>query len=321
MTDFPTLDPELAAIAATLPELDVSDLTAARAVDAELSAPGRSEQSYEGIEVRIVEAPGPAGAPVVPIRLLRPQGAVEPLPVLVAIHGGGFVLGSALAFDDFCLDVVRALGIAVANVDYRLAPETPFPGPLDDCYAALNHVHDHAAELGLDPTRIAVCGSSAGGGLAAATALRARDEGRISLVFQVLVSPAVDDRVDTPSMTAFVDTPVLKRRDAVLCWRYYTGTEPGSPDTSPYAAPLRADDLSDLPPCYLVAMELDPLRDANIEYALQLLQAGVSVELHSFPGAFHGALELAPQAAVSVRAQRELMDALRRGLGLAEPSA
>lgn len=319
MTDFPTMDPELAAAAASLPMLDLSDIAAVRELYETLTRESLADLSYDGVDLRHVSAPGLGDDPAVPIRLLTPAGAEGPLPVLVAIHGGGFVLGTAQEYEYFCLEVVRELRIAVANVEYRLAPETPFPGPLNDCYAALRYVHDHSGELGLDPARIAVGGSSAGAGLAAGTALKARDEGVVPVVFQSLLSPALDNRLATPSMTEFVDTPMWDRRTAAQSWQNYLGrgyTGPDDPDVSIYAAPGRAADLSDLPPAHLSVMELDPLRDENIEYALRLLQAGVSVELHSHPGTFHGCMELSASAECSARIQREIIDALRRGLGV-----
>lgn len=319
MATYPNLDPELAAAAADFPRLDVTDIVAARRRYDELSGPALAELCYDGVEVREIAAPGMGHAPDVPIRLLTPTGARGPLPVLLAMHGGGFVLGRAEDFEYLCLDVVRDLGIAVANVEYRLAPEHPFPAPLEDCYAALLHVAGQSEELGIDPARIAVGGSSAGGGLAAGTVLRARDESGPPIAFQLLISPAVDDRSDTPSARQFANGPVLNHRFNTLVWRYYLGADyrgPEDPDVSPYAAPIHAADLSRLPPTYLAAMELDPLRDANIEFALRLLQAGVSVELHSHPGTFHGSTEMVTAAESSVRAKRGMLDALRRGLGL-----
>ncbi|MCQ8831276.1 alpha/beta hydrolase fold domain-containing protein [Streptomyces samsunensis] len=327
MTTFPAMDPELAAAAAEFPDLDITDITgllAARRVSDESSAASIAGLSYDGVDVREISAPGLGAAPDVPIRLLRPVGTPGPLPVLLAMHGGGFVLGKAQDYEYFCLEVVRDLRIAVANVEYRLAPETPFPGPLDDCYAALSHVHAHGEELGIDRARIAVGGSSAGGGLAAGTVLRARDEGGAPIAFQFLVSPALDDRASTVSARQFANGPILNRHFNELVWQKYLGPGyqgPGDSGVSPYAAPARATDLSGLPPTYIVAMELDPLRDDNIQYALRLLQAGVSVELRSHPGTFHGSTELAASAQSSVRAQREMLDALRRGLRLVDPQA
>ena len=317
MAEFPNLDPEFADAVASLPDLDLSDLAAARALQETVTQPLIANLSYEGVDVREVSAPGLGEAPDVPIRLLTPEGATGPLPVLVALHGGGFVLGNAQEFDYLCLDVVRELGIAVANVEYRLAPENPFPGPLDDCYAALRYVYTKGSDLGLDPSRIAIGGSSAGGALAAGTALKARDTGEVPLAFQLLISPALDDRLGSPSSLELLNTPVAQRQNGLLAWQCYLGTEytgPTDTQVSIYAAPARAVDLSGLPPTYIAAMELDPVRDEAFEFALKMLRAGVSVELHSHPGTFHGCIELVPSAGVSIRAQREIIDALGRGL-------
>jgi acetyl esterase/lipase len=198
------------------------------------------------------------------------------------------------------------------SVEYRLAPEHPFPAGIEDCYAALCWTAQHAAELAADPARLAIAGQSAGGGLAAGTALLARDRGFPALCFQLLEIPELDDRLDTPSMLAFDDTPLWNRPNAVQSWRHYLGpTHTGEP--SPYAAPARAKDLAGLPPAYVSTMEFDPLRDEGILYALRLMQAGVSVELHSYPGTFHGS-GLLPSAEVSKRGAREVLDALRRAL-------
>jgi acetyl esterase/lipase len=199
------------------------------------------------------------------------------------------------------------------SVDYRLAPEHPFPSGLEDCYAALLWLAKESGELGVDAERIAVFGQSAGGGLAAGLALLARDRGGPSLCFQLLGIPELDDRLETPSMVAFTDTPMWNRPSAERSWRYYLGEEPNG-DTSVYAAPARAEDLSGLPPAYVSTCEYDPLRDEGMIYALRLLQAGVSVELHQFAGTFHGSTIL--PAEVSRRQQAEMTDALRRGLGL-----
>ena len=300
-----------------MPDMGIEDVAAARVLNGSQPESPSVGPSYDGVDVRVISAPGLNDAPAVSIRLMRPTGVSEALPVLIAMHGGGFVLGQARDFDYFCLEVVRVLGIAVANVEYRLAPETPFPGPLDDCYAALEYVHAHGDELGIDPTRIALGGSSAGGGLAAGTALRARDEGGPPVAFQFLLSPALDDRLRTFSTTQWADPLVLSRRTGVLAWQYYLGpgyAGPDDPNVSVYAAPARAADLAGLPPTYIAAMELDPVRDENIQYALRLLQAGVSVELHSHPGTFHGSVEMVPAAGSSARIRRGILEALGRGL-------
>jgi acetyl esterase/lipase len=204
-------------------------------------------------------------------------------------------------------------GAVVVSVEYRLAPEHPFPAGLHDCFAALTFVADAALELGVDQERIAIVGTSAGGGLSAATALMARDRGGPALCFQMLHIPELDDRLETHSMQTFVDSPIWNRPLAVQSWQAYLGADAN--EVSPYAAPARAEDLAGLPPAYISTAENDPLRDEGILYALRLLQAGVSVELHQFPGTFHGSA-LVTTAEISKRAQRESATVLRRALNL-----
>jgi acetyl esterase/lipase len=250
----------------------------------------------------------------IPIRVYsRPRQDGAPVPAVLFIHGGGFVVGDLDTEHAGAASTVDALGVVVVSVDYRLAPEHPFPSGLEDCYAALLWLAKESGELGVDAERIAVFGQSAGGGLAAGLALLARDRGGPSLCFQLLGIPELDDRLETPSMVAFTDTPMWNRPSAERSWRYYLGEEPNG-DTSVYAAPARAEDLSGLPPAYVSTCEYDPLRDEGMIYALRLLQAGVSVELHQFAGTFHGSTIL--PAEVSRRQQAEMTDALRRGLGL-----
>ncbi|KQU44238.1 esterase [Rhodococcus sp. Leaf278] len=323
MTNFPTLDPEFAAAVTMLPNVDFGDLPSTRSTYEALVGSALADLSMDGVSLRELAVPGSDGAPDVGVRLFTPEHSEVPLPVLMWIHGGGFVCGTAASSDPFCVDVVRGLGVAVASVEYRLAPETPFPGPVDDCYAALTYVHSHADELGVDPTQIAVGGQSAGGGLAAGTVLRARDEGVVPVAFQLLDIPELDDRLTTVSMTEFVDTPMWNRPNAILSWQHYLGESyngPDDPNVSIYAAPARATDLTGLPPTYVSTMELDPLRDEGIDYAMRLLQAGVSVELHSFPGTFHGS-SLMTSAEVSKRGHAETLDVLRRGLRLRVPAS
>jgi acetyl esterase/lipase len=230
------------------------------------------------------------------------------------MHGGGFVLGSISSEQDNAATLASTLGIVVVSVEYRLAPEHPFPAGLHDCFAALNWLCQHADELGVDPSRVGVYGQSAGGGLAAALALFSRDHGGPALCFQFLGMPVLDDRLETPSMQLFIDTPEWDRPSAELSWTYYLGSA-GSGEVSPYAAPARAHNLGDLPPAYVSTMEFDPLRDEGILYALALLGAGVPVELHSYPGTFHGSSKVTT-ADVSRRMADEEMHVLRRALRL-----
>jgi acetyl esterase/lipase len=232
-------------------------------------------------------------------------------PGLLYIHGGGFILGSIESEHAGAASLCAEVDAVVANVEYRLAPEHPFPAPLEDCYAALQWFHAEAGNLGVDPAHIGVVGQSAGGGLSAGLALLARDRGGPPLCYQGLGIPELDDRLETPSMQQFTDTPLWNRPNAVMSWKHYLGE--GGGEVSPYAAPARAKDLSGLPPAYVATMEFDPLRDEGIQYAMRLLEQGVSVELHQFPGTFHGS-SLMSQAEVSKRSMAELADALRRGL-------
>lgn len=306
-------DPELAPLIELLPAPDLADLAGARAL-----IDGFLESVFDivdasGVVVSEHQVPGAAGQPDVAARVYRAEGAEPgPLPAVLAIHGGGFVLGSMAVEHPRAVRIAREVGAVVIVVGYRLAPEHPYPAALEDCFAALAWIHDEAGALGVDPARVGVMGESAGGGLAAALALLARDRGGPALCFQLLAIPELDDRFTTTSMAAFVDTPLWNRPNAVLSWQHYLRGVEG--EVPAYAAPARATDLAGLPPAYLTAMEFDPLRDEGILYALRLLEAGVSVELHTFPGTFHASTAIA-SAAVSQRADDELFGALRRGLG------
>lgn len=262
--------------------------------------------------------PGPDGDPDVAVRIYRPAAAPDgPLPGLFEIHGGGFIVGDLTMMDAYCDVVAAEFPAVVVSVNYRLAPEDPYPAGVEDCYAALSWFAANASELGVDPARIAIAGQSAGGGLAAATVLLAHDRGGPELCFQLLDIPELDDRLDTPSMRQFVDTPLWNRPNAIRSWSWYLGSDdaPGSADVSPYAAPARREDLRGLPPAFIAVMEFDPLRDEGIVYAMRLLEAGVSTELHAYPGTFHGS-GLVTTAAVSRRHARDGMQALRRALGV-----
>jgi acetyl esterase/lipase len=259
--------------------------------------------------------PGWEGDPDVGVRVYRPKDHSGPGPGVLMIHGGGFIIGNVESEHASAAMTAMQTGAVVISVEYRLAPEHPFPAAVHDCYSALRFLADKAGELGVDPARLALMGTSAGGGLAAATALLARDLGGPALCFQMLHIPELDDRLETASMRTFVDSPLWNRPLAVLSWKAYLGSAADSDDVSPYAAPSRATDLAGLPPAYISTAENDPLRDEGILYGLGLLHAGVSVELHQFPGTFHGSA-LVATAEVSKRAQRESVAVLRRALGV-----
>jgi acetyl esterase len=312
------IDPELAAMVDLLPKMDLADPVAARRAFEEILVAIKFD--IPGIETLAIDdrtVPGADGDPDVPVRVYRQAQASTAgrVPGIVMIHGGGFIIGSVEAEHAGAALTAIDTGAVVVSVEYRLAPEHPYPAGLHDCYAALSYVHAEADALGVDPARVAVIGASAGGGLAAATALLARDRGGPPICFQLLQIPELDDRLETESMRLFVDSPMWNRPKAVQSWQAYLGPLSGADDVPAYAAPARATDLSGLPPAYVSTAENDPLRDEGITYAQRLLQAGVSVELHQFPGTFHGSA-LVTSAAVSRRAQRESALVLRRALGV-----
>jgi acetyl esterase len=312
------IDPELLPWLDMLPQFTLTDfdsMTDARAAMGQLRELVPAYEPSNPIEIRDTTVPGPSGAPDVPVRVYTPVQRQGSVPGLLYIHGGGFVLGNLEMVDALVQRTVDELGIVIVSVDYRLAPEHPFPAPVEDCYAALTWVAAKAAELGIDPSRLGIWGGSAGGGLAAGVTLLARDRGGPALCFQCLDIPELDDRLDTPSMLAYHDTPLWNRPSAVFSWTSYLGTEPGGADVSPYAAPARADDLSGLPPTYLTVCQFDPLRDEGITYAQRLMQAGVLTELHHYPGTFHGSA-MVESAAITRRMLTDELAALRRGLGL-----
>lgn len=279
------LDPRIAKViaAAPPPPLRPETLSMFRAAGNKTSPPSPGVERRDYVIGR---------AHAVAVRVHRPAGAGSGLPCVYSMHGGGFVFGS-YANDDARLDgwssSHRCVGV---SVDYRLAPETPFPGPLDDCYLGLKWVFDHHDELGVDPDRIGVSGTSAGAGLAAGLALLARDRGEVPLRFQVLDAPMIDDRQATPSSQRD-DLVIFDREASEFGWRSYLGDLYGQPQLPAYAAPARAADLSRLPAAYICAGNVDGFRDDAIGYATRLNQAGVPAELHIYAGAPHGVKQFA----------------------------
>jgi acetyl esterase len=241
--------------------------------------------------------PGSDGGPDVRVLVYRPRAASGPLPVVLSVHGGAFVHLRADTFAGMDARWAAELECLVVGVDYRLAPEHPFPAGLDDCYAALTWLWDCADDLGVDRDRIVVAGGSAGGALCAALTLLARDRNGPRIAFQVLLIPVIDDRLDTPSMIQGKESPGFSAVAAEGMWLHYLGDDYDRSATSPYAAPGRAVSLAGLPPAYIQTNGLDPLRDEGIDYAQRLLADGVQVELHNVPGAYHGAPPLDPAAA------------------------
>ncbi|MGI5283074.1 alpha/beta hydrolase [Nonomuraea polychroma] len=320
MAYHPNLDPEIRAALEQMPLPDFGlasvapeDLPGVRAqINAFLAAAPPAETDVT-IEDRHV--PGPDGAPDVRVRIYRPGGEGTSRPALYWIHGGGMVIGTPEIDDALMIGYVEQLGCVVVSVDYRLAPENPYPAPVEDCYAGLVWTAKAAGELGIDPARLAVGGASAGGGLAAATVLLARDRGGPEVAFQLLVCPMLDDRNSTPSSQEFTDAVVWKREENLYGWKALLGDLFGADDVPPYAAPSRATDLSGLPPAFVDVAELEVFRDEDIDYALRLSQAGVSTELHLYPGGFHAFDGMVPDAELSKRARAARLAALKRAFG------
>ncbi len=264
--------------------LDLSDIPACRATIAGFLEAMPEVPLPEGVAIGEEMVPGYSGEPDVRVKTYRPAGLAADAPALLWIHGGGMVLMSADGDDAACAMRAAAHNCVVVSVDYRLAPETTAPGLVHDCYAALSWLSDNAAELGVDTSRIVVGGASAGGGLSAGLALFARDQGGPAIAGQLLVYPMLDHRNETPSSQAITDSRVWNRNANELAWAAYLG----GAEPTPYSSPSTAGDLSNLPPAYINVGTVDMFLDEDVAYAMALHRAGVPVELHVYPGAFHG---------------------------------
>jgi acetyl esterase len=262
-------------------EVDLTQLPppAVRAVYAQMSL-ARSPEPVAAVADRSISGPGGA----LGLRIYR--SAEGPRPALLYFHGGGFVIGSLDTHDGTCRALANASGCTVISVDYRLAPEHPFPAAPEDCYAALCYAAEAGAEIGVDPARLAVGGDSAGGNLAAVTALLARERRGPPLSFQLLVYPVADARFDTPSYRENAEGYFLTAKMMRWFWDHYLERPDQADD--PLASPLRAKDLAGLPPALVFTAGYDPLRDEGERYATRLGEAGVATELKRFPGQFHG---------------------------------
>ena len=314
-------DQAIVPILELVPPIDLSgDIPEARIrIDAARRELIAAMPDIPGVATRDVHVPGLDGDPDVLVRIYEPEEGGHSGAALSYIHGGGMVIMSVDDTDLHCKQIVRDVGCLVTSVEYRLAPEHPYPSALHDCYAALQWLHGDAAELGVDPDRIAVGGESAGGGLSAGLALLARDRGGPRLCLQLLGIPELDDRLETESMQTLVGTPITTVPNGEISWDSYLGEGVrGTDRVSPYAAPARATDLAGLPPAVVTAYEFDGLRDEGVAYAQRLLSAGVSTELRVYPGAFHSCTWLS-QTALSQRILGDLVDALRRRLHAPAP--
>lgn len=309
------IDPELRETFDALPALELS---AAALPDIRREATERPAErvaqaaTFPGISVSTQYIAGPAGAPDVRVLVYRPGDVQGMLPGLLWIHGGGYVLGNAADDAATVKALIAEIGCVVVAVDYRLAPETPHPGPIEDCYTALKWLHHNAENLGVDSERIAIGGESAGGGLTAALAILARDRGEIAICFQVLIYPMLDDRTAADAAAhPLEELFTWSSRSNAFGWTALLGQAPGSPDVPPYAAAARASDLRGVPGAFLCIGALDLFVDENVAYAQRLIRAGVPTELHVYPGAFHG-FPIVASAHVTQAYKRDLYTALRR---------
>ncbi len=312
--NYARLDPELAAALQALPptfgRIDRGNLEKVREVmAAQRAAPGIASSVV--VERQLVPRPEGDVEAKVPVIIYRRPSA-SPQAALLWIHGGGYILGTAE--DDRARVIAESLDCAVVSVDYRLAPEHPFPAGPKDCYAALLWMVANAATLSIDRERIAIGGASAGGGMAAGMALMNRDRGGPELRMQLLLYPMIDNLHATPS-GRYVNHPVWNQQTSFNAWEMYLAGTPGL-GASPYAAASRAEDLSGLPPAYICVGSEDLFRDEDIDYARRLLDADVPCELAVFPGLYHGGDVFVPHARISRRLTGSVLSALASGLDL-----
>jgi acetyl esterase/lipase len=307
MTEIAAVDPELLGplpeiMAASPRPLTLDVLPARRALGAELRP--SDEVLSRGGRITVEER----SAGEISVLVARPAGVAGPLPGVVYLHGGGMMAGDRRSDLPVVLDWVEQAGVALISVEYRLAPEHPYPAGLDDCHAALSWTFAHADELGLDG-RVVLAGMSAGGGLAAGTALRHRDRGGEELAGLLLIYPMLDDRtVDVPVRPSDTWSSVSN----LTGWTALLGAARGGPEVSPYAAPARATDLSGLPPVFLDVGSADIFLDEDVDFARRIWAAGGRADLHVWAGAYHGFEGLVPDAAISRAARSARVEWLRR---------
>ncbi len=309
----PVLDEVHAAVVGMLPPdlLDLSDIPRCRETISGFLAQMPQPDLPTDVTIDEVMVPGHDGDPDVRVKTYTPANLPADAPALLWIHGGGMVLMDADGDDLRSAQRASEHNMFVASVDYRLAPEQAAPGLVHDCYAALTWMAANADHLGISLDRIAIGGASAGGGLAAGTALFARDNNGPALAGQLLVYPMLDHRNDTPSSHAITDPRVWNRESNRLAWEAYLG----GAEPTPYSSPSTAGNLSGLPPAYINVGEFDMFLDEDIAYAQALQRAGVPTELHVYPGAFHGSNSFIPDHPTSVRWRAEEETFLARVLG------
>jgi acetyl esterase/lipase len=293
--DRPPYDPELAALleidemAAMLDfVLDLEQIDEIRAQRKAYESPIETVLEGTGLEHTERVVPGPRGSVDITLSIVRDPGASEPAPCVYYLHGGGMVGGDRFVGVRNWVPWIQRFGVTVVSVEYRLAPENPYPAPVEDCYAGLLWVVENSAEIGIDAGRVLLAGASAGAGLAAAVALLARDRGGPRLIGQLLLAPMLDDRDQSVSSHQFGDAPIWSRASNRTGWSALLGPAKGGFEVPPYAAPARATDLSNLPPAYIEVGSAEVFRDEDVDYASRLWAAGVQAELHVWAGGFHG---------------------------------
>jgi acetyl esterase/lipase len=313
------VDPELLAALDLIPAVDFSPEVIALMQSRILARTTEPFQPGPGLKVEAHAVPGREGHAVNAL-VVTPLAVSAARPAILYLHGGGYVIGSAAMVLPECERLALGADCIVVSLDYRLAPDTPHPGPVEDGYDALAWMHQNAETLGIDTTRIAIAGQSAGGGLAAALALLVRDRGEYTPIHQHLMWPMIDDRtclVERPAhMGEFIWSPGANHYG----WAALLGTEPGSAYVSPYAAAARAESVAGLPDTFISVGGLDLFVEEDLEYARRLMAVGVPVELHVFPGAYHG-FDMVADAAVTKRSKEASLSAFRRVFARAEPAA
>ncbi|GAA3045239.1 Acetyl esterase/lipase [Actinokineospora globicatena] len=313
----PDIEPALAQIVLPdAPPFTPETIPAMRAGMAAMFPPAAEAVGDAPVDVVERLIPGPDGAPDLEITIISPRGLTAPVPGLYNIHGGGMMVGHRNMDVGRLLALVLELGVVAVNVEYRLAPEHPHPAPVEDCYAGLVWMVDNAAELNVDPARIVVMGGSAGGGLSAGVALLARDRGGPALAGQLLLCPMIDDTNTTVASQQYSGIGTWTRESNLAGWRSLLGDAVGTDDVSPYAAPTRATDLSNLPPAFIEVGSAEPFRDEDTQYALRIWETGGQAELHVWSGAFHGFDMYVPDWPVSKVALETRNSWFRRVLGL-----
>ena len=317
MSDF---HPELRTLARRIPRFSFTPGLARLARFLQRPRRPRKPPIVAGVTVRDVNVPGPADHPLLRVRLYSPENVPAPLPAMLWMHGGGFIIGAPEQDEANNIALCQDLGLVVAAVNYRLAPDHPHPAPLNDCYAALKWLHGAAGELGVAADRIAIGGNSAGGGLAAGLVLMAHDRSEVPVAFQLLVYPMLDDRTVTRIDIDEAALRVWHTKSNRLGWTSYLGREPGGEGVDDYAAPARRKDLTGLPPAWIGVGTRDLFHDEDVAYARRLTEVGVPCTLAVVDGAFHGFNLIAGKAQVSRDFNGGYADALRRAL-LAEFSA